>query len=92
VNVQEISFFPKTWVNNVSMRVARVRMLASKEGKKESLAIGTFLPPFIAVGSIGIGAIWTAMLARRQEQPTKRVLAEQNVRGCSILRTMRDIG
>lgn len=36
----------------------------------------------IAVGGIatGVGAIWTAMLARRQVQVTERSLAEQNER------------
>jgi hypothetical protein len=49
---------------------------------------------FIALGGIatGGGAIWTAMLARRQARPTERSLAEQNERGCSVLRTVRDSG
>ena len=40
----------------------------------------TFLTLVIAVGGIatGIGAIWTAMLARRQTRVTERSLAEQN--------------
>ena len=42
----------------------------------------TFLTLVIAVGGIvtGIGAIWAAMLARRQAQLTERSLAEQNER------------
>jgi hypothetical protein len=41
--------------------------------------VDTFLTLVIAVGGIatGIGAIWTAMLARRQAQFTEQSLAEQ---------------
>ena len=50
--------------------------------KRSDLAMDTFLTLVIAVGGIatGIGAIWAAMLARRQAQLTERSLAEQNER------------
>ena len=42
----------------------------------------TFLTLVIAIGGIatGVGAIWAAMLARRQAQVTERTLTEQNER------------
>jgi hypothetical protein len=45
----------------------------------EDLAMDTFLTLVIAVGGIatGIGAIWAAMLARRQAQLTEQSLAKQ---------------
>jgi len=44
--------------------------------------VDTFLTLVIALGGIatGIGAIWAAMLARRQAQLTEQSLAEQNER------------
>jgi Domain of unknown function (DUF4760) len=53
-------------------------MLGLKENK-EAYAIDTFITLVIALGGIatGIGAIWAAMLARRQAQLTERSLAEQ---------------
>jgi len=44
--------------------------------------VETFLTLVIALGGIatGIGAIWTAMLARRQARVTERSFAEQNER------------
>jgi hypothetical protein len=43
-------------------------------------SVGTFLTLIIALGGIatGIGAIWTAMLARRQLDEQRRFLGEQN--------------
>jgi hypothetical protein len=44
--------------------------------------VETFLTLIIAVGGIatGVGAIWAALVARRQAQVTERSLAEQNER------------
>jgi hypothetical protein len=56
-------------------------MLAIGENK-EAPTVDTFLTLVIAVGGIatGIGAIWTAVLARRQLLEQRRFLEEQNDR------------
>jgi hypothetical protein len=61
--------------------VARTPMLAIGENK-EAPTVDTFLTLVIAVGGIatGIGAIWTAVLARRQLLEQRRFLEEQNDR------------
>jgi hypothetical protein len=56
-------------------------MLALRRRLRRSFAsVDTLLTLVIAVGGIatGIGAIWTAMLARRQLDEQRRFLEEQN--------------
>ncbi len=50
--------------------------------ERRPLATDTFLTPVIALGGIatGIGAIWTAMLGRRQLNEQRQFLSEQNER------------
>jgi hypothetical protein len=58
-------------------------MLGSRTTRRPFANLETLLTLVIAVGGIatGIGAIWTALLARRQLLDQRRFLEEQNERG-----------
>ena len=91
------------WVHKLDGGSAEAHAL-SFGNNEEALAVDTFLTLVIALGGIatGIGAIWAALLARRQAQSTERSLAqaerslaEQNERSrltleADLLTRMRD--
>jgi hypothetical protein len=62
--------------------IVRTHMLRSTTTRRPFANLETLLTLVIAVGGIatGIGAIWTAMLARRQILDQRRFLEEQNER------------
>jgi hypothetical protein len=57
-------------------------MLLFLEKNREVLRMDTLLTLVVALGGIvtGMGAIWAALVARRQAQVTERSLVEQNER------------